>query len=84
VEADKSLTPKHQDKDKIARAWKMSSIFEDKRMFFKQVGGVDLIIEQLILFPNHRYKDFFDALDLALTASKLKKRRKRRQEPGLF
>jgi len=81
---DIRLKPKHQDKDKISRAWKMSSIFEDKRMFFKKGGAVDLIIEQLVLFPSHRYKDFFDALDLAISASKLKKRRKRTNKLGLI
>ena len=35
---DIRLKPKHQDKDKISRAWKMSSIFEDKRMFFKKTS----------------------------------------------
>lgn len=71
-----------QDKDKITRAWKLSAVFEDKRMFFKK--GLGLLIEHLVLFPNHRYKDLFDALDLAVRASKMKKKRSERREPGLL
>lgn len=81
---DIRLKPVHQDKDKIARAWKLTSLFEDKKMFFKKAGGVNLIIEQLVLFPNFRYKDLFDALDLAVIGSKLKRKKKRRKEPGLI
>lgn len=82
VDANIRLTPIVQDKDKITRAWKLSPIFEDKRMFFKK--GQHLLIEHLVLFPNHRYKDLFDALDLAVRASKLKVKRRTRAEPGLF
>ena len=72
------------DKDKISRAWKLSAIFEDKKMFFKKTGNVHLLIEQLVLFPGHRYKDLFDALDLAVRASKVRTRKKRRREPGVI
>jgi phage terminase large subunit-like protein len=80
---DIRLMPVIQDTDKIARAWKLSALFEDKRMYFKKNMG--LLIEQLVLFPNFRYKDLFDALDLAVEASKTKKKKKRRAiEPGLL
>lgn len=73
----------HTDKDKITRAWKLSPVFEDGRMYFTQ--GTMVLAEQLVLFPNFRYKDGFDALDLAIAASKLKKKRKRREvEPGVL
>lgn len=73
------------DKDKISRAWKLSALFEAKAVFFKK----DLqgpLIDQLVLFPNYRYKDGFDALDMAVQVSKRKKRRGRkgRKEPGLL
>jgi predicted phage terminase large subunit-like protein len=83
-DSDLRLKAVHQDKDKIARAWKLSSLFEDKKMFFKKAGDVAHIIEVLVLFPGYRYKDLFDALDLAVKASKMKKKRKRRKEPGLI
>ena len=71
------------EKDKITRAWKLSSIFEDKKVYFRK-GIQQHLIEHLVLFPNHKYKDLFDALDLAVKASKLKKRRSRENEPGLI
>jgi predicted phage terminase large subunit-like protein len=81
---DIRLKPVEQDKDKITRAWKLEPIFEDMRMFFKKGGNMHLLIEQLVLFPNYRYKDLFDALDLAVKASKIKKRKGRRREPGVI
>lgn len=81
---DIRLKPVQQDKDKISRAWKLSALFEDKSVFFKKGGNMHLLIEQLVLFPDYRYKDLFDALDLAVKASKLKRRKKRRREPGII
>jgi phage terminase large subunit-like protein len=84
-DGDKNLRLKaiHTDKDKITRAWKLSPLFEDKRVFFRK--NLTDLIDLLVLFPNFRYKDGFDALDLAVTASKLKRRKKRRsEEPGVL
>jgi phage terminase large subunit-like protein len=85
-EIDKDIRLKriHTDKDKITRAWKLSSLFEDKRMFFRK-GSQALLIEHLVLFPNHKYKDLFDGLDLAVTTSKMRRRRGGdRKEPGVI
>lgn len=71
------------DKDKITRAWKLSSIFEDRRVFFRK-GTQNLLIEHLVLFPNHKYKDLFDAFDLAVDTSKMKRRGSTRREPGVI
>lgn len=72
------------DKDKITRAWKLSAIFEDNRVFFRK-GIQALLIEHMVLFPNHRYKDLFDAFDLSVEASKMKRKRRRREtEPGVM
>lgn len=82
-DADIRIIPYDQEKDKIARAWKLSPIFENKRMHFR--ANQHDLIEHLVLFPNHRYKDLFDAMDLAVRASKKKRRRTRRgDEPGLI
>lgn len=75
---DMRLRPVKQDKDKITRAWKLSAYFEDKKMFFRK-SVQDLLIEHIVLFPNHRYKDLFDAFDLAMKGCKVKKRRKRKE-----
>jgi predicted phage terminase large subunit-like protein len=83
-DADIRLKPVTQLKDKVTRAWKLEPLFENSKMFFKKGGNMHLLIEQLVLFPNYRYKDLFDALDLAVKASMLKKRRGREKEPGLI
>lgn len=77
------LKPITTDTDKIVRAWKLSALFEDKRMFFLR-GKMDLLIEHLVLFPNYDYKDLFDALDIAVSASRVRKRKRRRTEPGVI
>ncbi len=85
-EVDKDFRAKrvHTDKDKITRAWKLSAIFEDKRVFFRK-GVQALLIEHLVLFPNHKYKDLFDAFDIAVNTSKMKRRRGgERREPGVI
>jgi predicted phage terminase large subunit-like protein len=71
------------DKDKITRAWKLTSIFEEGKVFFRK-SQQDLLIEHMVLFPNHRYKDLFDAFDLAVRASRIKNKRKRAREPGVI
>lgn len=80
---DVRLKRVNQDKDKITRAWKLSAPFEDGKMFFRK-SQQDLLIEHLVLFPNHKYKDLFDAFDLAMRGSRIKKRRKRAREPGVI
>lgn len=82
--ANMRIRPHQTDKDKITRAWKLSPLFEDGRFFFKK-GVMGPLIDQLVLFPNHQYKDLFDALDLSVTAAKKRRRRKPlRREPGLI
>lgn len=71
------------DKDKITRAWKLSPLFEEHRMFFRKNLG--RLVDALVLFPSYRYKDPFDALDMANRArTKRKRRRKPRAEPGVL
>lgn len=77
-----NLKPVEQNKDKITRAWKLTSLFEDKKIFFVKSGKVHHIIERIVLFPNGK-KDLFDALDLSIRASKVKKR-KPRSKVGLI
>jgi len=70
-------------KDKITSAWKLSSDFEDKKVFFVKTPRVHIAIERFVLFPNGP-KDLFDAYNIAITASLRKKRKKRTIEPGLI
>jgi predicted phage terminase large subunit-like protein len=82
---DLRLVPVNQHKDKITRAWKLSALFEEGKFHFRR-GLQGRLLDQLILFPNYRYKDGFDALDLANQAIRMrkKKRRRRGDEPGLL
>jgi phage terminase large subunit-like protein len=66
------------DKDKISRAWKLSPIFEEKKVFFRK-GVQNTLIDRLVLFPND-FKDPFDAFDHAVRASKMRGRGSRREE----
>jgi phage terminase large subunit-like protein len=86
TDVEMRVIPIHTSQDKITRAWKLSSIFEDKRMFFvKDAPGVLELIDQLVMFPSNPRDDLFDALDLAIGASTARKKRKRlREEPGLI
>lgn len=79
------LVPVHTEKDKITRAWKLSPKFENKQMFFVRGGNVHKLVEAIVMFPSYRYKDPFDALDMMVRASKVRRRRKRRRrEPGII
>lgn len=71
-------------KDKVTRAWKLTPRFEGKRMFFVKTGNHQQIIEHMVLFPGYRYKDLFDALDMAITVATRGPRKKRASEPGLM
>jgi len=82
---DMRIKPKKQNRDKISRAWKRSSDFDDKRVFILDTPKSYIAIERLVLFPDGAgSKDFFDALDLAFSASKMKNKKRREHEPGLF
>lgn len=72
--------------DKVTRAWRLAPLFENDRAFFRK-GVHAKAIEQLVLFPGGKYKDFFDAYDHAVTAAKRRRKKKRpsdRQEVGLI
>jgi len=79
---ERGIIPIYTIKDKVTRANNLEAKwFHTKRVWFKKVH--QHLVEILVLFPNYRYKDLFDALDIAAeTASK--KKRKPRKEPGLL
>jgi len=70
-------------KDKVTNAWKLTPDFEDKRVFFVKTPRIHMAIESFVLFPNGP-KDLFDAYNIAICASKKKKRKIRKIEPGLI
>lgn len=69
-------------KDKVARATQLSATFEAKRVRFRH--GQHHLVEHLVLFPNNKFDDLFDAFDLAVTATEQKIRKKRASEPGVL
>jgi len=83
IDPDLRFVPIHTDKDKMTRAWKLQPMFEKKKVFFRK--HLQKLIEQFVLFPSHRFKDGMDAFDLAVRASKKKRKRAvRNYEPGVI
>jgi predicted phage terminase large subunit-like protein len=50
--------------DKLSRAWKLSSFFEDGRVYLGR--NMQEMVEQLLAFPQADHDDLFDALDFAV------------------
>lgn len=82
LQPDLNILPITTLKDKVTRAWNLAPIFETGRVWFKPEH--DRLREHLVLFPGHRYKDLFDAFDMAVAASKARVRKHRKEEPGLI
>lgn len=72
------------DKDKVTRAWRLASRFEEGKIHVVDTV-YDVIVDHLVPFPGGRYKDVFDAVDLAVTTAVSKRRTNARaEEPGLI
>lgn len=78
---DLNIVPITTSKDKVSRAWKLAASFESQCHYFAH--GMDKLREHMVLFPGYRFKDLFDAFDLAVLASE-RRNRKPRTEPGLL
>jgi phage terminase large subunit-like protein len=77
------IVPIYTLKDKVTRANNLEAeIFHPKKIWFKKEH--EHLREVLVLFPNYRYKDLFDALDIAVATSKKRQRKKRDREPGVI
>jgi predicted phage terminase large subunit-like protein len=78
--------PIHTDIDKITRAQRLAVRFERGEIFFHESERGGSFEAQLLEFPNGKYKDLVDALDIAVnTALRRRKRKKNnRKEPGLI
>lgn len=76
-----NVVPIITSKDKVSRAWKLAASFENQKHFFAQ--NMHKLIEHMVLFPGYRFKDLFDAFDLAVLSSE-KRQRKPRSEPGVL
>jgi phage terminase large subunit-like protein len=74
--------PVFTETDKTLRAWKLSAYFERGQVFLME--GMNGLMDHLLRMPDGRYKDLFDALDLAITAAFGNKKNKRTREPGVL
>lgn len=74
--------PIFTDTDKTMRAWKLSAYFERGQVFLAE--GMNELQEHLLKMPDGRYKDLFDALDIAINAAFGKQKKVRQNEPGLM
>ena len=51
-------------KDKVSRGYNRSSLFENGKVFVRR--DMHLFVDELVLFPDAKYDDQFDAFDFAL------------------
>lgn len=80
---DMVLRPITTTKDKVTRAHRLAARFEEGKVHIcKPVWNA--IVDHLLQFPGGRYKDIFDALDLAVTAAFKRHRRNRSEPVGLI
>lgn len=69
-------------RDKVTRAWTLSSKFENGNVFFPK-WGVQELTDNLILFPDCEHDDDFDALEIAVS-NLFRKIKKDRREFGVI
>jgi len=74
--------PVFTDTDKTIRAWKLSAYFERGQVHLLE--GMTELQQHLLKMPDGRYKDLFDALDIAIQMAFGKKRKVRQTEPGII
>lgn len=80
--ADVRAVPVFTDTDKTTRAWKLSAYFERGQIFLLE--GMHVMQQHLLKMPDGRYKDLFDALDIAISTAFGRKKSNRKEEPGLI
>lgn len=85
MKTDKKLScvravPVFTDTDKTMRAWKLSAYFERGQVFLCE--GMHELQEHLLGMPDGRYKDLFDALDLAINTAFFGQKKRRNKEVG--
>ena len=74
--------PVYTETDKTVRAWKLSAYFERSQVFLME--GMNEMQEHLLKMPDGRYKDLFDALDIAVSMAFRSTRKVREIEPGII
>lgn len=75
--------PRYTLKDKVARAEQIALYAGGKPIKVKR-GEHDAFVRHMCEFPNGRYKDLFDAFEIAVAQGLKGAKRRRREEPGLI
>lgn len=81
--ADVPVYPRYTLKDKVARAEQVALYATEKPIRVRR-GSHDGFVRHLCAFPNGRYKDTFDAFEIALAQGLRGAKKRRRDEPGLI
>lgn len=64
------LEPVKTIRDKVSRAYTRSGLFENDKVLVRK--DMHLFVDELVLFPDGKNDDMFDAFDFALTVSETK------------
>lgn len=75
--------PRYTIKDKVARASQIALYATDKPIRVRR-GLHDRFVRHMCEFPNGRYKDLFDAFEIAVAQGLRGARKRRNDEPGLI
>lgn len=80
---ERGIIPIYTLKDKVTRANNLeAALFHTKKIWFRKEH--EHLREVLVMFPNFRWDDLFDALEIAVQTSKKRKRKVREREPGVI
>jgi predicted phage terminase large subunit-like protein len=55
-------------KDKLTRAWRLSALFENGKVFFGK--RQEVLSDELLVFPDGDHDDLFDALEMAVSLAR--------------
>lgn len=77
--------PIHTDQDKRTRGQKLSVRYERSEIIHLNSDKGSMLEEQLLNYPDGKYNDLVDALDIAIrTMFRKKKKKGNRKEPGVI
>jgi predicted phage terminase large subunit-like protein len=62
------VRPVYPNRDKVTRAWRLSALFENGRVFLGK--GQEALEEELLAFPDGGHDDLFDALEMAVSMAR--------------
>lgn len=62
------VKPVFPHKDKVTRAWRLSALFENGKVFLGR--GQELLKDELLAFPDGDHDDLFDALEMAVSLAR--------------